>query len=96
MTHNPYRHGRVHVCAVMCETCVFRPGNRMDLHAGRLRSMIDSARAHESAIICHATLDGENAVCRGFYDRYPTAPLQIAARLQRITFIDPPGKEHRK
>jgi hypothetical protein len=51
--------------------------------------MVDSARAEESAIICHKTLDGDNAVCRGFFDRYPTQPLQIAERLGLITQIDP-------
>jgi hypothetical protein len=42
--------------------------------------MVDEARGHESAIVCHQTLDGDNAVCRGFFERYPTTPLQIAER----------------
>jgi len=58
----------------------------MRLHRGRVREMVDSAKAHESAIICHDTLDGEQAVCRGFFDVHPTAPLQIAERLDRITY----------
>jgi hypothetical protein len=61
----------------------------MQLRPGRVRDMVDSARAEESAIICHKTLDGDNAVCRGFFDRYPTQPLQIAERLGLITQIDP-------
>ena len=58
------------VCAEMCSTCVFRPGNLMSLRAGRLRGMIEGSIADDSCIPCHKTLDGERAVCRGFWDRY--------------------------
>ena len=78
--HNTYRDGYVHVASEMCTTCIFRPGNLMDLRAGRVRQMVDEAREHQSAIVCHSTLDGDNAVCRGFFDRFATAPLQIAER----------------
>ncbi len=92
-----YRDGRVHVCAELCATCVFRPGNLMRLRAGRLRGMVDEAQANESAIICHATLYGQHpdgeAVCRGFFDRYPTLPLQLAERLGLVAFVDPYGRE---
>ena len=81
MRHNVYRDGRVHVQAELCSTCIFRPGNLMHLKSGRVRGMVDEAREHESAIVCHQTLDGDNAVCRGFFERYPTQPLQIAERL---------------
>ena len=87
-THNAYRAGRVHVCHELCQTCVFRPGNLMHLRSGRVRAMIDQAIAADSAIVCHKTLDGDSAVCRGFFDRYPTAPLQIAQRLDLLTFVD--------
>jgi hypothetical protein len=53
----------------------------MELKAGRVRQMVDEAKAAQSAIVCHKTLDGDNAVCRGFYDRFPTQPLQIAAAM---------------
>lgn len=82
-----YRDGRVHVRAEMCETCIFRPGNLMRLGRGRVREMVDAAREAESCIPCHATLYGQaehQAVCRGFYDRHPTQPLQVAARLGLI------------
>lgn len=88
---NPFRNGRVHVCAEMCSTCVFRPGNRMNLNRGRVRDMVDSAKADDSAIVCHKTLGtGENAVCRGFFDRHKTQPLQVAERLGLITEVPPP------
>ena len=85
--HDAYRDGRVHVCADLCPTCVFRPGNLMRLEPGRLAGMVRDAVANDSAIICHSTLYGEkehHAVCRGFFDRHATAPLQIAARLGLI------------
>lgn len=96
MAHEVYRGGRVHVLAEMCETCVFRPGNLMRLKAGRLRGMIDEATAAGSTIVCHSTLhDPElHAACRGFFDRYPTQPLQIAERLEMIEFDDVPTKEN--
>lgn len=61
----------------------------MHLKAGRVREMVDESRKNESAIICHKTLDGDNAVCRGFFNRYRTTPLQIAERLDLLEEIDP-------
>ena len=86
---NAYRNGRVFVCRTMRSTCVFRPGNIMRLEPGRLAGMVRAATRAESAIICHSTLDGPNAVCRGFYDRHPTSTLQIAERLGVVTEVDP-------
>lgn len=87
MRHNAYRDGRVHVQAQMCSTCVFRPGNLMELRRGRVRQMVDEARDADSAIICHQTLDGDSAVCRGFFERHATRPLQIAERLGMIEWV---------
>lgn len=57
--------------------------------------MVRSARKSESAIICHQTLDtGEEAVCRGFFDRYPTQPLQIADRLDLIEYHEVSDDAH--
>jgi hypothetical protein len=58
------------VCAEMCSTCVFRPGNLMSLRPGRLRGMVDESLRQDSFIPCHKTLDGERAVCRGFWERH--------------------------
>ena len=86
MRHNAFRDGRVHVQGELCSTCIFRPGNLMDLRPGRVRQMRDEARENDAAIVCHQTLDGDNAVCRGFFDRWPTTPLQLAERLGLITW----------
>lgn len=88
MSHDVYRDGKVHVCAAMCRTCIFHPGNRMRLNPGRVEQMVADAVAGDSAIVCHSTLDGPNAVCRGFFEKYRTAPLQVAERLQVIQFVE--------
>lgn len=95
MTHAVFRDGKVHVCAELCPTCVFRPGNLMKLHSGRLAGMVREAQANQSCIPCHERLEkwtgvkGQDACCRGFFDRYPTQPLQLAERLGLVEFVDP-------
>lgn len=95
MRTNTYRNGKVHVLSEMCETCVFRPGNLMDLSPGRLAGMVKEATENGAAITCHSTLPyhpkggDEQAVCRGFFDRHPTQPLQIAERLDLIEWVAP-------
>lgn len=88
--HNAYRDGKVHVCKVMCKTCIFHPGNRMDLSPGRVDKMIVDAEKKDSAIICHSTLTGDNAVCRGFYENHSTYPLRLARVMGVVEEIDPP------
>lgn len=86
---NTYRDGFVHVCDRMCDTCIFRPGNRMMLDDGRVDGMVDEANANGSAIICHSTLYGDNAVCRGFFELHKTPILQVAERLGVLKFVSP-------
>ena len=56
--------------------------------------MVDDSIRKQSAIICHDTLTGPEAraVCRGFYDVHSqdSWPLQVAARLDRIDWTEPP------
>lgn len=93
MTHNVFRDGRVHVCRAMCKTCIFHPGNRMDLMPGRVEWMVAAATADDAAIVCHSTLGtGANAVCRGFFEHHATAPLQVAHRLGMIEWQDVPNE----
>ena len=81
-----------------CLTCVYRPGNLMRLNPGRLKDLTAQARESEGYVVCHATLPETApsgvlpAVCRGFYDRFSTAALQIAARLWGFTEVDPPDE----
>lgn len=70
MQNGPLVEGGLRVCAEECDTCVFRKGNVMHLNAGRVRHMVDSAILNDTAIVCHKTLEGERAVCRGYWDRH--------------------------
>lgn len=80
----------------MCPTCIFRPGNLMSLRAGRVRDMVEEARAADSFIVCHDTIDydtreegdvpgRDEAMCRGYLDagNYPQM-LRIADRLNMV------------
>jgi len=83
------RNGRLYVCAEMCSTCVFRPGNLMQLHRGRVAGMVRGAVKNESCIPCHHHAYTETpAVCRGFFDLHPTQPLQVLSRLGLVTYVD--------
>lgn len=84
---NTYRDGKVHLMKQMCPTCIFRPGNKMQLENGRVEEMVAAATRDNSAIICHSTLDVDNAVCRGFFDRHATQTLRIAERLNVIVEV---------
>lgn len=85
--HAVFRKGKVHVMAERCATCIFRPGNLMHLKRGRVASMVRAAKRRESCIPCHETTHTRApAVCRGFFDRHATAPLQIAERLGYVEF----------
>lgn len=47
----------------------------MHLRPGCVASMVSESIANDSFIPCHKTLDGERAVCRGFWDSYHTMTL---------------------
>lgn len=76
-----YRDGKVHVLSAMCSTCIFRPGNLMQLREGRVDQMVRDATRNQSCIPCHSTLSGKQSVCYGFFKLHATAPLQIAERM---------------
>lgn len=90
---NAYRDGKVMVCERQCATCVFRPGNPMNLRPGRVEAMVEGAIQDQSAIICHSTLTGDNAVCRGFFDRHKQDTiLQAAERLGIVREVPVPTR----
>ncbi|MFG2043940.1 hypothetical protein [Dactylosporangium sp. NPDC048998] len=88
--------GKTRLLARQCDTCIFRPGNRMHLDPGRLKQMVDEALAEGGFVICHDTLpygnfpEAQPAVCRGFADRYRTWRLQVIARLFGFVEVEPP------
>lgn len=59
--------------------------------------MVRDAKRAESCIPCHSTIyrdDVQPAVCRGFFDRHATQPLQVAERLGMIDFDPVPEADH--
>jgi hypothetical protein len=87
----PARDGYVHVCRERCATCIFWPDNRMNLMPGRLADIVKANRDADGALVCHSTIDGDNAICRGFYETVLTWPLQVAQRLGLVREVDPPS-----
>lgn len=85
------------VCAEKCSTCIFRPGNLMQLRPGRVRQMVQEALNGGGFITCHSTLPstggrGREAVCRGFFDSYggQSNLLRIFGRLGGFDMVTPP------
>ncbi|MGW3952866.1 hypothetical protein ACWEKM_18515 [Streptomyces sp. NPDC004752] len=75
--------GAVRVCAHRCDTCIFHPGNLMDLQPGRVAAMVTQARQAQGHVVCHGTLGTETpAICRGFADG-PDQGHSLALRLAR-------------
>lgn len=74
---------RIRLMADKCSTCVFRPGNKMDLVAGRVKQMVESVRATDSYIPCHKTLGTgiPSAICRGGHEAHEGALARMADRL---------------
>lgn len=86
MARQVYSNGFIHVMADKCETCIFKPGNKMSLRPGRVKQMVEESIAEGAGITCHKTLYGQTdqrAVCRGFYDSYAdqVQALQVAKRI---------------
>ena len=89
-----YRDGRVHVQSRLCDTCIFRPGNLMYLAPGRVEAMVAHCLKEDSVIPCHETLGGDEAVCRGFFNRHQrdVYPLRLAGLIDALTYTDPQPK----
>jgi hypothetical protein len=74
-----------------CSTCIFRPGNLMQLNRGRLADMVQLTRARDTNVVCHQTL-GEpfGAMCRGSVDERAGQLVRIAERLNAVELVDAP------
>jgi hypothetical protein len=82
----------VRVCAQECSTCIFKPGNLMFLRGGRVKDMVDTARADNAAIVCHKTLSGKKAICRGWFSRFGRDTIMGRLAIQKPIEIDPDGE----
>jgi hypothetical protein len=71
--HNVYRDGHVHVLSEKCATCIFRPHER-PVSGARVAGMVrDTKDTAGATVVCHHTLYTpveENAICRGWWDRF--------------------------
>lgn len=93
--------GKPRLLSERCETCIFHAGNRMKLHEGRVKGMVEDALNAGGFIVCHKTLPGsmnpekvQAAVCRGFYEGFGPRSnvLRIYDRLGGFIEVDPPAK----
>ena len=75
----------VWIMAEQCSTCIFRPGNLMQLNEGRMKDLTQSCDRADTNVICHQTLsDDVGALCKGSVDRRPGQMVRIAERLGAI------------
>lgn len=90
-----FREEKVHVMAKMCPTCIFRPGNLMQLPKGRVKWMVKEVQKRDSCIPCHETTHGQaegEAICRGFYEKFPTLPIRLAEAIGKLVELEPTKK----
>lgn len=88
---NAFRNGKIHVCARMCATCIYRPDG---LHTIGETDIVKRAAVADTAVICHSTLDtAAHAVCRGFYEHDATVTLHVAKAIGAIAWQEPQEKE---
>ena len=81
----PARDGSIHVNSAQCATCIFRPGNLMNLAPGRVAQMKQGADERGTCIVCHENMNTpQAAVCRGYYDRHNSWMLRLAFGLGLI------------
>jgi hypothetical protein len=86
-----YVDGKVHIRKRRCDTCIFRPGNLMDLEEGRVEQMVADAQRDESCIPCHHHLYSGEAVepvCRGFYELHATLPIRLAEAMDIVEWVE--------
>ena len=85
---NAFRNDKLHVCARMCGTCIYRPGAVVDK-----AYVVNDALKAGTAVICHSTLDTEqNLVCAGFLEHDATPLLRYAEHLGIIVKVRRPAK----
>lgn len=86
----PSRDGGVWVNREQCGTCIFRPGNLMDLKPGVVAAMKKAADERGTCIVCHEGMNGPHAaVCAGYFEHHKSHLLQIAERIGVLRFQVP-------
>jgi hypothetical protein len=93
--------GKARLLSRRCDTCILRPGDLMHLGTDRLRHFLNQVRSADSFVICHQTLPGMcddttlPAICRGFFDRYRTTGIDLAASWG-FQEVPPPDATHQQ
>ncbi len=78
-----------------CSTCIFRAGNLMDLHPGRVKGMVEDVVREDTFTPCHKTLTGRPvALCHGMTKRHRGAIVRAFDALGAIHEVDPEEVEH--
>lgn len=81
---------KLRVMAEKCSTCIFRPGNPMQLNEGRVAGMLAEVRATDSYITCHQTLGTDvGAICKGGSEAHMGQLERIARRLNGVVEVTP-------
>lgn len=83
--------GHLRIMAEKCSTCIFRPGDKMNLRRGRVAEMLADIRMRDSYITCHQTLGtGEpGAICKGGSEAHMSQLERIARRLGGVVEVTP-------
>jgi len=84
-----FREKKVHVKFRRCATCIIRDANLMDLQPGGVAKMIEQADETHGCIPCHETTHqgGNEAVCRGYFDRRSSMMLRLAVKVGIVEFV---------
>jgi len=80
-----------------CDTCIFRPGNLMDLNKGRLADLIESTDEGDTNVICHKSRSVSGAIhtdawCKGSVDRRPGKAVRTLREMGLGEEISTDGK----
>lgn len=90
------------VAADLCRTCVFHPGNPLQLRPGRLAEVLDHNRDAGTMLVCHVTTYGQRpdlgeVLCRGYWNTHGAGAgvVQVWHRLgghfRAVDVDEPPG-----
>lgn len=95
--------GKLKIAKTRCGSCIFGPNSAIKGRPARMRQLQREWRAADAHQICHAFgvgetdddgheyLEGEDVVCRGFYDTQPPSQMmRIAERINCIEFVEQP------
>jgi hypothetical protein len=93
--------GKVRVLSRRCRTCIFRPGAKMGLPAGRFEEIVRRNVDAGALLTCHSTLpygahpDFGPAACAGFWAQHATSTAagRMAKFVLGITRINPPEED---